>query len=233
MDTIKLQVGKKEVELPNKLTIRQYQELKTINNFEKNPIEFLSAISGIDQKDIRYANKKDMDFVFRILSQTYMGKQDVQLRTIIKIDDVEYGLMSNIHKLNFGGWVDLEYLTTDGVEKNMHKIMALMYRPITGYDKKGDYIIEEYDHQTLEERAEIFFNAPVEYFWGVSNFFFQLVKVYTDNTKDSLEYQKKKEIAKKRLRMMNPIYHLSKLYHVFTGTALCRYVKKTLQRWKK
>ena len=229
---ITLQVGKKEVQLPEKLSIRQYKELKKIEDFDKNPIEFISAISGLDIDDIRYSKKKDMDFVFKFLTQNYLTKPDKTLRTTFTLDDVEYGLMSDMSSLNFGGWVDLEYLTTEGVEKNIEKIMSVMYRPIIKEDTNG-FVLEEYDHDKMKERSELFLDLPIDYFWGVSNFFFNLVKAYTENMRVSLEFQKTKRKALARLRMMNPLYHLSKLYHVFTGLALCRYVKKTLQRLTK
>ena len=229
---ITLQVGKKEIELPEKLTIRQYQQMRKIENFDKSPVEFLSAISGFSLEDIRYANKKDMDFAFRFLVQQYLQKQNNTLQTEIEHDGVQYGLMSDITTLNFGGWVDMEFLTTDGVEKNMNKIMAIMYRPII--ERKGkDYIIGPYDHKEMEDRAELFLDLPVELFWGVSNFFFNLVKAYTENMKASLEYQRTKEKALTRLRMMNPLYHLSKLRQGSTGRALWLWLKRILPKWKK
>lgn len=229
---IELQIGKKEITLPEKLSVRQYQELRKVESFDKNPIGFITAISGLDEDDVKYAKKKDMDFVFRFLVEKYLGEQDRHLKTIIEHEGVEYGLMSDMTSLNFGGWVDLEFLSTDGVEKNMNKILALMYRPIKEKTSKG-FILEEYDHDDMERRAEIFMDIPVEYFWGVSNFFFNLVKAYTENMRASLEFQKTKEKALTRLRMMNPLYHLSRLYQGFIGLALWPWLKKTLPKWKK
>lgn len=229
---IELKVGKKDITLPERLTISQYQRLREIGDASKDPIGFVRAISGLEEDEIKYANKKDMDFVFHYLVENYLGKGDKRLQTTIELNGVEYGLMSQIHTLNFGGWVDLEFLTTDGVDKNIGKIMALMYRPITKKTDKG-FEIEDYDHDSMIERSELFMELPVDYFWGVSSFFFNLVKAYTENMKASLEYQRTKEKALTRLRMINPLTHLSKLYQGFTGLVLCRYVKRTLQRLKK
>ena len=230
---IELKVGKKEVELPEKLTIRQYQKIREIDA-SNDPVGFVRAVSGLEEDEIKYANKKDMDFVFHFLVENYLGNGgDKKLQTTIEHEGITYGLMSQIHTLNFGGWVDLEFLTTEGVEKNMEKIMALMYRPITDYKKNGEYIIEDYDHDSMIERAELFMDLPIDYFWGVSSFFFNLVKAYTEGMKASLEYQRTKEKALTRLRMINPLNHLSKLYHAFIGLAFWRYVRRTLQRLKK
>jgi len=227
MNTIKLQVGKKEVELPEKLTIEQYQRLRTTDNFDKSPIDFIVGVSGLDRDEVKYANKKDMDFVFKFLTGQYLQNQTRKLQTIIEVEGVEYGLMSEMTSLNFGGWVDLEFLVADGVEKNLHKIMALLYRPITKKVKDG-YEIGPYDHDEMNKRAEIFKNIPIEYFWGVSNFFFNLVKAYSTNMKASLEYQRTKEKAMTRLRMMtNPLRSLWKRLQDFTGRVLCLLQKRT------
>ena len=228
---IELKVGKKDITLPERLTIRQYQKLREIDA-ASDPVGFVRAITDLEVDEIKYANKKDMDFVFHFLVEKYLGGGDKRLQTTIEVNGVEYGLMSQITSLNFGGWVDLEFLTTDGVEKNMNKIMALMYRPITKKTDKG-FEIEDYDHDSMIERSELFMELPVDYFWGVSSFFFNLVKAYTEGMKASLEYQRTKEKALTRLRMINPLTHLSKLYQGFTGLVLCRYVKRTLQRLKK
>lgn len=231
-DTITLQVGKKDIELPSKLNIKQYKEIRKIENFGKSPIDFIVAISGLDKDEVRYSNKKDMDFVYRFLTQKYFAEQDTSLKTEFEFQGIQYGLMTDITQLNWGGWVDLEFLTTDGVEKNMEKIMALMYRPITSRTKKG-YVIEEYNHDTMLERADLFEELPMDYFWGVSNFFFLLVKELNDAMKSSLEYQKLKEKAMKRLRWMNPKFLFWKVYQGFTGPVLWSSVKKILQRLKK
>lgn len=229
---IEIQVGKKSVEMPEKLTIRQYLNLKKKEGSEKDPIELIVALSGLDRNDVKYAKKKDMEFVYGFLTQHYLMDQKTTLETTFEFKGVEYGLMADIQKLNFGGWVDLEFLTTDGVEKNLNKIMALMYRPIISESERG-YVIEEYDHDTMMERAEIFLDLPVELFWGVSNFFSNLVKAYTESMKASLEYQRTKEKALTRLRMINPLNLLYKLRAVFGGLALWSYVKRILPKWMK
>ena len=229
---IEIEVGKKKVVLPEKLNIRQYQKLRSNPTAEKDPIEFLVAITGLEKNEVKYSKKKDMDFVNSYLTEHYLTNQKNELKTIIELKGTKYGLMTDMSTLNFGGWVDLEFLTTEGVEKNVHKIMALMYRPIIGENKKG-YEIGPYDHDEMEVRAELFLDLPIEYFWGVSNFFLNLAKAYTENIKASLEYQRTKEKALTRLRMMNPLKILYKLYHGFIGLALWSYLRKTLRRWTK
>lgn len=218
MSEIVLQIGKKDVELPEKLTIGQYQRLRVIKDVQNNPIKFLSAITGLDEKDIRYSKKKDMDFIMTYLSNRYMNPIKKEITPTFEFEGITYGLHNDLKTINYGGFVDLEFLVTDGVDKNIHKIMSIFYRPITGWNKKNTkYFLEEYDHDKMEEQAEIFLELPVEYWWGVSSFFFRLVKLSTDNMKVSLERQKTKMKAIQRLKKIFPKWTHSRLFPVSTG----------------
>lgn len=220
MSEIVLQVGKKEVVLPEKLTIKQYQTLKTTTDLNKSPVKFLSALTGLDEKDIRYSNKKDMDFIMNYLTKNYM---DIQKRDIVptfEFEGVLYGLHNDLKTINYGGWVDLEYLMTDGVEKNIHRIMSIFYRPIDGWNKKRTkYYLKEYDHDEMMEQAELFLELPVEYWWSCASFFLQVGQISTDNMKRSLEQQKTKMKAIRRLKKIFPKWTHSKLFPDSTGLA--------------
>lgn len=219
METLTLQVGKKEVELPEELSVQQYQELRNLTNYN-SPIKFIAAMTGLDESDIKYSKKKDMDFVYKFLVAKYLNNKDQNLETIVNVNGNEYGFNSDITQLNFGAWVDLEMYVADGIEKNLHNILAIMYRPITKRTKKG-FELEEYDSDTAKTRAEQFLEAPIRMWFGSSKYFFLFGKMFLNNMKDSLVKQKKnlknKRIAKKRLNKM--ISPLKKVRDVFTGSA--------------
>lgn len=218
---ITLQVGKNDVELPEKLSIGQYQKLQTTDTLGKDPVEFLTAITGLDKKEIRYANKSDMDFVYSYIVDHYIGKPQRELKLHFEYDGVEYGLHTDLKTINYGGWVDIEFLITDGVEKNIHKILAIFYRPITSWKegKVREYVLEEYDHDDMEIRAKIFLNIPVEIYFGFVDFFLRVASKSTENMKASLEYQRTKEKAMRRLMRITPKFLHSKLFPGFTGPA--------------
>lgn len=220
MSEIVLQVGKKDVVLPEKLTISQYQRLKVTQDLQKDPIKFLSAITGLEEKDIRYSKKSDVDFIMSYLTNHYMDTAKKEIMPTFEFEGITYGLHNDIKTINYGGWVDLEFLITDGVEKNIHKIMSIFYRPITGWNKKKTkYFLEEYDHDKMEEQAEEFLNLPVEYWWSGASFFLRLAQCSTDNMKRSLERQKTKMKAIARLKKIFPKWTHSRLFPVSTGPA--------------
>jgi len=220
MSEVILQVGKKEVVLPEKLTISQYQRLKTTNDLQKDPIKFLAALTGLEDKEIRGAKKSDMDFIMRYLTNHYVEGAKKEIVPTFEFEGVQYGLHNDLKTINYGGWVDLEFLITDGVEKNIHKIMSIFYRPITGWNKKRTkYYLEDYDHDKMEEQAEVFLNLPIEYWWSNSTFFLRVGQSSIDNMRVSLERQKTKTKAIQRLKKIFPKWTHSKLFPVSTGPA--------------
>jgi len=99
-----------------------------------------------------------------------------QFNRIIKINKVKYGLDPSIKDMEGGAFFDLDKLVQDNIELNLHKIIAILYRPIT--IKIGSrYEVKSYvDESTaeLEEREKIFlheFNyhealGVVDFFWS-------------------------------------------------------------------
>lgn len=218
IEEIILQVNDKEVILPNRLSISQYQRLKMVNNIQSDPIKFLCAITNLGENEIRGAKKSDIDFIMTYLSNHYMNPSKNDIKPSFEFGGVEYGLHTDLKTLNYGGWVDLEFLITEGVEKNIHKIMSIFYRPITGWNKKRTkYYLDEYDHDKMQEQSEIFLNIPIEYWFSCSGFFFQVAKISTDNMRDFSKYQQTRKKAIMRLRRIFPKWIHSKLFPDFTG----------------
>lgn len=219
---ITLQVGQKEIELPEKLSVSQYQNLRKTESLGKDPIEFLTAITGLSSKDVRYAKKTDMEFVYRYIVDQYVRVDEQEIQPTFEWNGITYGLHTDLKTINFGGWVDLEFLMTDGIEKNLHKILAIFYRPVKEWKegKVKEYVLEEYDHDEMEDRAKIFLDIPIEIYFGFNSFFLRVASRSTENMKDSLEYQRTKQKAMRRLRKVTPRFLHSKLFPDSTGPVL-------------
>ena len=83
--------------------------------------------------------------------------------------EVEYGLIPDLHEMSFGEYVDLDTFMSDW--KNMHKAMAVLYRPIT--DKSKDlYLIEEYE--SALKYADNMKYMPTNVALGAMVFFYRL-----------------------------------------------------------
>jgi len=73
--------------------------------------------------------------------------------TIFERDEVEYGFLPNLDEITLGEWADIEHNIKDGLEKNIHKIMSVLFRPITSKEGKL-YSVEAY--KDGKQRAEKF-----------------------------------------------------------------------------
>jgi hypothetical protein len=100
-------------------------------------------------------------------------------------EGVTYGFENDWKKLAWGAWQDLEFLSSEDITANIHKILAVLYRPVTEM-KDTKYKIEPYKSEEIDERAELFRTIPVSIWLSASVFFLEIVNIYINNIKVSL-----------------------------------------------
>ena len=83
--------------------------------------------------------------------------------------EIEFGMIPNLDAMTSGEYIDLDTLITDW--GNMHKAMAVLYRPVLK-KKKELYDIEEYS--TYEKYEEVMKHAPLNVALGALLFFYRL-----------------------------------------------------------
>jgi len=82
---------------------------------------------------------------------------------------VEFGMIPNFDKMSYGEFIDLEkYLFVD---KDFHRAMAVMYRPIK-FKSKDSYLI--HDYKGTEYLAEVMKSTPLNVALGARVFFYRL-----------------------------------------------------------
>lgn len=190
MITVKL--GKKEFEIPNELSVEQYQRLQVQRLFLDNPdpAKLLATYLDIPVSEVKNANKEQVKFIEGFIFERLTKNITKDMIFTFDYDGVTYGFENDWKKLAWGAWQDLEFLSSQDVTENIHKILAVLYRPVKAM-KGTKYIIEEYDANTIEERAEKFKKIPVKIWFGSSQLFFCISSEYISNIKNSLESQMK------------------------------------------
>ncbi len=162
----------------------------------------INALTGIpkpqiEQLPVNYV--KDINTnIMSLLSQPMNEK----IKYKINIKGTKYGFHPQLNSITLGEFVDIEAYIKDGVEKNMHKLLAVLYRPILK-EKGVKYKIEDY--KPSEERANLFKdNLTVGDFNGASVFFYALGKEllsystsYLKTLKTKTEQLKKQEHSQK------------------------------------
>ena len=162
----------------DELSLRKYVRLmksledkETKTTLEKT-VNIIRILSDVAEEDILRLPVKNINQLGGYLTDFIKTKPNDELNHILKIDGVEYGFHPKLSDISFGEWVDIDAFINEGANDNLHKILAVLYRPIIA--KKGDnYQIEPYE--PCKDREEIMLeNLTVGDFYGVSVFFSDL-----------------------------------------------------------
>jgi hypothetical protein len=194
-EKIELVIDDKIIEVPNEVTIGIYQQLQQNPELYKdNQYQLISLFTKIPYPELKNLRKDQIDLIDMYLNSKIKNHDENQLVLTFSHNGVEYGLENNWGKLAWGAWIDFEvYSSGDNMFNNIHRIMAILYRPIVSKDKKSalKYTIEPYKSEDIETRAEIFKDVPVRFWIGSSSFFLQIVGIFIENIKVSLERETK------------------------------------------
>ena len=147
-----------------------------VSDAEKQ-LHLLSCFTGADPELIANIPKKILNEASLVLGELVETKPNEDLAVHFEIEGIEYGFHPNLSNLKLKEFVDLDNALTESWQ-NMHKIMSILYRPIT--KKKGDkYDIEDYDFISANKRAELFRDAmSVEIVNGAAAFFLNIAMDY-------------------------------------------------------
>jgi len=157
------------------IPLHKYQAYIT----KENPTEedSLKCLLDIDRQHIKHI--KQDDFEFLVEQSKKLFNEETPLVRTFNLDGVTYGFIPNLDEITYGENKDITtYLTEWG---QMHKAMAVLYRPI--HKKIGEkYTIESYQgsHVYSERMKEM----PLSIALGASVFFYTLIKdllIYTQN----------------------------------------------------
>jgi hypothetical protein len=160
------------------LPLKKYVQIMKILEDKENMkelnkiVKIVRVLSDIPEADILRLPIKNINQMGAHLTKFLKTLPNDELNHIIKIKGVEYGFHPKLTDISFGEWVDIDTFITEGVHDNLHKVLAVLYRPIKV--KKGDkYQIEPYE--PCKEREQIMLdNLKVGDFYGVSVFFSEL-----------------------------------------------------------
>lgn len=163
---------KVEITIPDSLsevTLDQYQRYLKIqeNNTDEKflaskMIEIFCGVKLSDTLKMKYA---DVDGICNILVDMFNEKP--QLVTKFKMKGVEYGFIPKLDDISLGEYIDLDAFLGDW--ENMHRAMAVLYRPIES--KYGDkYSIKDYEAGD----GEVMKDMPLEAVISSIIFFYHL-----------------------------------------------------------
>ena len=184
---------KVELSVPSNLEsieLWQYQKYMGVveTNKDQEATEFLNLklieiFCGVSLKDVSSINIKDFNKITEIIGNAFAEK--TPLIRHFELDGIEFGFVPNLDKISIGEYIDIES-NLSGF-KNMHKAMAVLYRPVTKKHKEK-YQVEEYIGH--DEYAEAMKYMPLNAALGAMVFFYRLEKDLLNTTLKCLEEEK-------------------------------------------
>tara|TARA_R100000353_G_C6443533_1_gene179257 strand:+ start:166 stop:753 length:588 start_codon:yes stop_codon:yes gene_type:complete len=160
------------------ISIKMYQDFekikkKKLEESEYN-LEVLGAICGLDRDMASQLEVKSLKKIFKTIE--FMTKEMPNTKELIKKvewNDKKYGIIPNFSEISMGEYIDIEEHCKDA-QKNLHKIMSILYRPIVK-ETRTRYSIEPYAPN--EELEQEYLDFPIIPSVSALNFFFHLGKI--------------------------------------------------------
>ena len=197
MNKIKFEIKKKEYELPDVLTIDHYTKIYKIKDLLEDKFyqtKLLSTITGAPNDLLLKTNHSQMNYLVEQLLGLFPNNK-FPFFDKFELNGIEYGFIPSWKNMSFGEFVDLDTLMNkkeDEIIENLHIICAIMYRPIVSKKKEHDFIIEDYDVDSMIQRAEMFRKElDVKYVLGGNFFFSKFVKQSLKPSRPSLIWRSK------------------------------------------
>lgn len=105
----------------------------------------------------------------------------------IEIDGTEYGFIPDISALSIAEMIDLETYSMNW-DRDLAKLMAILYRPLKARNQDGTYTIEDYGDSRSDVRAKLFEDRmSAQDAYGASLFFSLIVATCLTSSQRSSE----------------------------------------------
>ena len=178
------------------ITLAQYQEfIKLTDGKEDSPKlmqKTLEIFCGIDLKDIATIKFSDVGRILGKINKLFI--HDQPLINKFKYKGKEFGFIPNLDEMTLGEFIDLDNTITKW--DNMHKAMAVLYRPIE-VSLKNKYTIEKYEsydkHDMSFMPVGIALGALV-FFWNLSNELINNIPNYLQKETNNLTSQQQEAL---------------------------------------
>lgn len=184
---------KVKIQVPESLreiSLEQYQAYNKVNTEQNQNSNFLlhKTIEIFCNLNLQNVIKVEFNSVVKVAKMINdLFNQDVKLVPTFTMNGVGYGFIPDLDKITLGEYIDLDNTLSDW--NNMHKAMAVLYRPIKDTHKEK-YIIEDYKGS---EGAEKYKQMPLDIVMGSILFFYNLKN---ELLKTILKYLNKEALMK-------------------------------------
>lgn len=152
-----------EVNLAFALVFNKVMKIEDLSDSEK-VLQMIAHLNNIDIDILRVVSTEQILSVSNQIMELFINieKQTPPIDDIriITIDGQEFGLIPNFDKMETGAYIDISQDLIPDLDNNLHKLMAVLYRPIEDKKKKR-YRLQSYSdesRESVEERENLFLN---------------------------------------------------------------------------
>jgi len=164
------------------VTLEKWQQLVSGKGKTKTA-EAKETIKALTTFPVKLIDEMALSDVAQIFEKLSKLQVEGKLKKVFKIDEIEYGFLPDLDEITLGEYADIEQYIKNGLETNIHKIMAILFRPVTSKEGKL-YSIEAY--KDGRERAEKFkkkMNAKqvqqsLVFFWSLGKEFVKILPLF-------------------------------------------------------
>lgn len=153
-------------------------------NFNKRKIQIFT---GLERNRIDLISTQDYKEITEQIDKAL--NQTVEFTPTFFIKDVEFGFIPNLDKMSQGEFIDVSDYGTD--VNNLHKLMAVLFRPIKKKDALGNYEIISY--QGTKQYSDIMKHMPLSIVNGSLVFFSSLANELVNYTARYMVVEQAKE----------------------------------------
>jgi hypothetical protein len=176
----------------NDVTIGQYQEITALLNDEDlQGIELDNQILRIvlDFDNVEDISVKDRKQLISDIEKALLNEGT--FRQTFELNGVKFGMIPNFDNITNGEYTDLiKYADND---EDIHRFMAVCYRPIKDKDVFKNYLIKKY--KGTSEYSEVMKDLPMSIAKGCKGFFLTLWQDLDKHLTMSMEVEQVRELA--------------------------------------
>ena len=174
------------------ITLGQFQDLELIDEDDRNyDRKKICIFTELEYNQLKGVSQKDYADILKQIDKAL--ELTPEFTHTFKIGEQEFGFIPNLDKMTTGEFTDLSEW---GVEvENLHRIMSVLFRPITNTDPFNNYKIEDYNG--TGQYAELMRQTPLHIVNG-SLFFFR-------NLATDLELSILRSTREARLKELKPL----------------------------
>lgn len=174
---------KVKISVPTNLSdikLSQYQKLLRTTKDSEDAYwinkQTVGILCGLTDDVVKQIHKRDFNDILKTVSKVI--EQKGTFKPIITYKGREYGFIPNLDEITVGEQADIDSQIND--YQKMHKVMAIMYRPIK-YKRGDKYTIEPYTGQ--EEPLDL----TMDIVNGVLLFFYNLLNDLLSSTQNYIK----------------------------------------------